>query len=133
MNNTFTWQDMLYLVLSIDSTLLGYLGSPTTDEAKNNKLRREEQMADVINVADVCFIAFYPINSLPQKNYKINKGVFQVDYYCDSRYHAKQIVERVNAIVSGLWDMKLVYEGQTPSGVTGVYRYTQRFSDIIIG
>ncbi len=134
MQDSFATQDEIWSKCSVDATLLGLLGSPVGDEQLNNKLRREEQSPDVITEADIDFISLYYIDGIQTKNHLANKGVLQVDFFCATRYSGTRLVTQFKKIMKANWqDYKLAYEGQSPSGVVGVYKYRLRYITLIEG
>ena len=114
--------------------MLSLLGNPVGDEQLNNKIRREEQSPDVITDADMDFISLYFIDGIQTKNHLANRGVLQVDFFCATRYSALNLVNQFRSIMKSNWaDYKVVHEGQSPSGISGVYKYRLRYVALIDG
>jgi hypothetical protein len=113
--------------------MLGLLGNPTTDEEKDMRVRREDQSPEVLTTDDLDFIAVFFVDAAPTKNYMVNKGYLIVDYYTSIRYNAKLLSERVAELLQGYDEIKLYSEGQAISGITGIYKYRQRYNPLVRG
>ena len=107
------------------------MGNPSTVKDKNLRFRREDQLADVITAEDTDFIAFYFTDANVTRNHLANKGILNIDYYCSNRYQAQIISARVREIIQANFEITKVYEGQKSSGITGVYKYRERYAPII--
>lgn len=134
MRDSFDLLNKIFDLSIIDNELMLLLGSPSTLDEQNNRLRREIQTADVIEETDIPFVSFYFDGSTKSKvNYMANKGDLYFDIYAGSIYVISQIAKAIRKLLSGNMEIAFMYEGQQPSGVNGVYKYRLIYNPIIDG
>jgi len=98
----------------------------------NTRVRREELSMDRLTVDTLPFISLVFINAHPTGNFKVNKGVLELNIYTCTRYDAMNIYGVVKKLLQNSYeDFQVIHEGQVSSGVTGVYEYSIRFYPMI--
>ena len=71
-------------------TLLGVTDIEDWDEL-NTRVRREELSVELLTTDLLPFISLVFINAHPTGNYKVNKGVLELNIYTSTRYDAMNI------------------------------------------
>jgi len=129
--NTFEIQDEVYGILVADSELLTLLGTPSTEEELNNRVKREFQDMSTITTDNIPMVIFTFIDGYSTNNFLVTKGLLEFEVYCWLRYDAQQICKRIMTLMKSSDFDLIVPPRQIASGIPGVVAYGFRYKPLV--
>jgi len=129
---TFDIKDKIYQIFINDKELMRLMGDPIGDEQKNLKFRRQTRELTEVDADVLPFVSFVFIDATPTHNYLCNKGLLELDIYCSVDYQAGQIYRVIKPLLQkNFEDFQVTAEGESSSGISGIYCYRIRFKPFV--